>query len=206
MRPLALALVLSGALGAPSIAQPVLPSLFAGDGVSNGEVIDIHADPDEAAPIIAHIPSDARDIEVVAVDASQAWGRVNHVEASGWLPLARVAEQNDVWKPGELPQGTSCYGTEPFWSIQTLEDAAVFTTIGEDPITLPNTGILDSGQSGDQRRVAVFEDDALRLTLVTSPDHCSDGMSDRAFGLTAHVVYEAGPLPDLLRGCCSIAP
>ena len=78
--------------------------------------------------------------------------------------------------------------------------------IGEEPQTLPTTGILDSGQSGDQRRSAIFEDGTLRLTLLTSPGLCSDGMSDRGFGLTAHVIREAGPLPELLHGCCSIAP
>lgn len=206
MKRISVSLALTCALGAPSLAQTVLPTLFAGDGVSSGEVIDIHAEPNDTSPIIAHIPSDSRDIEVVAVDASKAWGRVNHAEASGWLPLERAAEQKDVWKPGELPRGTSCYGTEPFWSLQTLEDSAVFSTIGEQATTLPNTGTFDSGQSNDQRRVSVFEDDALRLTLITSPGLCSDGMSDRAFGLTGHVIYEAGPLPDLLRGCCSIAP
>ncbi len=206
MRLVAIAVVLCCTLSATSFAHTVLPTLFAGDGVSNGDVIDIHADPDDDSPIIAHIPSNSRDIEVVAFDTSQKWGRVNHAEASGWLPLSRITEQRDVWKTGELPQGTACYGTEPFWSLQTGAGQAIFSTFGEDPRTLPLTGILDSGRSSDRRRVAVYEDGALRLTLFATPGLCSDNMSDRGFGLTAHMIREAGSLPELLRGCCSIAP
>ena len=43
------------------------------------------------------------------------------------------------------------------------------------------------------------------LTLTAIPQLCSDGMSDRLFGMRAHVVIH-GDTPRMLSGCCSIQP
>ena len=43
------------------------------------------------------------------------------------------------------------------------------------------------------------------LTLTAIPQLCSDGMSDRLFGMRAHVVIH-GDAPRMLSGCCSIQP
>ena len=84
MRRVAIAAVLCCTLSATSFAHTVLPTLFAGDGVSNGDVIDIHADPDDDSPIIAHIPSDSRDIEVVAFDKGRGpGGRMSRRRGAG---------------------------------------------------------------------------------------------------------------------------
>lgn len=206
MRPAAIVFVALLASVPSSWANSIFPTLFAGTGIADGEVIDIRVEPDENAPIIAHIPSDSRDIEVVARDGSGEWGRVNHAEASGWLSMARVREQNDVWPASGLPKRTTCYGTEPFWSLQTNGKSADFSTPDAGGVALPVTGVLTSGTVEDQRRVIIVENETLALTVSLSPRACSDGMSDRVFGLTAHVIRESGPMPDLLRGCCTIAP
>lgn len=202
----AAAALIAAVLATGVAADPMLPTLFAGNGVSNGEVIDIRTAPEETAPVIAHIPPDARDVEVVQFDASGEWGRVNHAEASGWISLARLAEQDGVWPEGSLPQSFTCFGTEPFWSLGVGPEAADFSMLGTDTVTLPVTGILATRDRDDSRRVVIAEDGSLHFTLAALPALCSDNMSDRVFGITANVIRAQEGPPELLRGCCSISP
>jgi uncharacterized membrane protein len=43
-------------------------------------------------------------------------------------------------------------------------------------------------------------------TATIAPRVCSDGMSDRTFGLETLVILAGEAGPRLLSGCCSIAP
>jgi uncharacterized membrane protein len=66
--------------------------------------------------------------------------------------------------------------------------------------------VRDTGVPGDARRAVLAGDGPERLTAFVAPGECSDGMSDRAFGLTAAVLHEQEADVRLLTGCCSIAP
>ena len=65
----------------------------------------------------------------------------------------------------------------------------------------PVQGVLDTGVFRDPARVVVAQD----MTLFSHPQICSDGMSDRLFGLAATLVLH-GDQPRLLSGCCTIQP
>ena len=56
MRRVALALVLGNALPAAAASGTMLPTLFAGDGVSNGEVIDIQPCFADEGPMPLRLP------------------------------------------------------------------------------------------------------------------------------------------------------
>lgn len=190
----------------PVVAAPVLPSLYDVTDVDAGDVLNVRAGPSTADPVIGSLPPDATGIEVVSIDATGAWGEVNVGEVSGWAALRFLDEQADVWTPGKLPAGLSCFGTEPFWNLRP-EDAALVLESPEmrrDPVPLV---ALDTGIVGDVRRALLAADDRTRITATITPDSCGDGMSDRAFGLGAMVVLEEEKAePMLLSGCCSIAP
>ena len=60
-----------------------------------------------------------------------------------------------------------------------------------------------TGAAGSGSRVVVARDKQGSVTLGIAPEQCSDGMSDRAFGLGARL--SEGYAPALI-GCCSVAP
>ena len=67
---------------------------------------------------------------------------------------------------------------------------------------------LDSiaAQTGVDWRL-IAGDDAGRMTAVIQPAQCSDGMSDRVYGLSAVLVFDgAGQRSQMLSGCCRITP
>lgn len=196
LRAALLMLILSGP--AHATQEYLLPTLFDVTGVADDDVLNIRERPDASAPIIGSLAADAERIEVVA--QSHGWGRVNHGEASGWVSMRYLAYRTDVWTAAELPEGFSCFGTEPFWDVRP-EGGDL--RLGGPDLAQTHTlqAVLDTGLFRDPARAVLAEG----LTLVATPQLCSDGMSDRLFGLRASVILR-GDAPRLLSGCCSIQP
>jgi uncharacterized membrane protein len=187
-----------------ALAQPaVLPSLFDVAGIAPTEVLNIRGGPDVSEPVIGRLAADARDIEVVALDPTGVWGLVNAGERAGWVALRFLREQPEIWRPGSLPAGLVCLGTEPFWSLRPEGDALVYDTPEAGPVSFPFTA-LDIGAPDDVRRALVAGETG-PIAAIT-PRVCSDGMSDRAFGLEALLILGSEDGPRLRNGCCSIAP
>ena len=196
----ALALIL--ALAGPALAtqEYILPTLFDVAGVAANDVLNIRAEPDAGASVIGTLAPDATGIEVV--EERRGWGRVNTAESSGWVSMRFLTYRTDVWEPGELPAGFRCLGTEPFWDAKREAGNLVLRS-PEDQAgdARPVQGVLDTGVFRDPSRVVVAQD----MTLFAHPQVCSDGMSDRLYGLSATLVLH-GNQPRMLSGCCSIQP
>lgn len=103
-------------------------------------------------------------------------------------PAARPASS-------DFSQPMTAIGTEPFWSVTLDGTRLKLLRPGEPDLVAQAPGAaIRPGQatwaatSGDGQRLAV--------TLYVSP--CSDGMSDRAYPMTAEVTLGSAPT---LRGC-----
>lgn len=196
---LALALGLSLAGPAAATQEYILPTLFDVARVAPDDVLNIRADPSASSPIIGTLAPDAARIEVV--EERQGWARVNTGEGSGWVSSRFLNYRTDVWAEGALPAGWQCFGTEPFWAVIPQGDGVVLGGPDLPGDVRPVRAVLSSGVFRDPTRALVAEG----LTLTATPQLCSDGMSDRMFGLRATVVID-GDSPRMLTGCCSIQP
>lgn len=195
-------LALSLALAGPALAtqEYILPTLFDVSGVASYDVLNIRAEPTTKSPIIGTLAPDATGIEVV--EERRGWARVNAGEGTGWVSMRYLSYRTDVWQPGALPAGFRCLGTEPFWDTKVEGgDLVLRTPDDQDGDRRPVQAVLDSGVFRDPARVVVAQD----MTLFAQPQICSDGMSDRLFGLSAMLVIH-GDQPRMLSGCCLIQP
>jgi uncharacterized membrane protein len=194
--------------GGPASATPeyTLPTLFQVTGVAVDDVLNIRAAPRSSAPIIGTLSPRARNIEVVGYDASGQWARVNSGESSGWAALRYLAYQTDVWTAGALPPSLHCGGTEPFWSLGRVGGAVMFATPDLPDIEVRIDQVLTTGAHGDPRRTVLGQGAGQDLTAVMVPMECSDGMSDRAYGLDVTLILQGQGAARMLTGCCSIAP
>lgn len=194
MRGVALALLLAS----PACAES-LPALYRVTGVAAGDVLNIRAEPSAAAAILGSLPPDAAGVEVVAEQAG--WGLVSTGEGAGWVKLTFLARA-----PGAewfaLTRPLRCIGTEPFWSlgVEPATKVAVFSTPDKGDAF---TTLTTLWPGGDLRPGAAF---ALPDGFATlTGEQCSDGMSDRVFGI-AISLYRMGEAPSVLQGCCTLAP
>lgn len=201
-----LAALLACAGPAAATQEYVLPTLFDVTGVAEDDVLNIRAAPGVGAEVIGTLEHDARDIEVVAHDRTGRWGRINTAERSGWVAMHYLAYQVGIWDDEGLPESLHCLGTEPFWALGHEDEAVTFSTPEAPDRSLAIERVLASGIFRDPRLSLFARDLDLRLTAVIVATACSDGMSDRVYGLDATVVLQRGETPRMLTGCCSIAP
>lgn len=204
MRLVALILSLFAAL--PAGAQTMLPTLFDVTGVAANDRLNVRAMPDASSSILSELAPDAKGVEVVAVRSG--WGLVNTHERSGWVNMRYLKERADVWQPGQVPATLNCLGTEPFWSLRQVGGNLVHET-PEASRLLQRRAVVDNPSRHSPARSIVAGDEGGRLTVVLHPApypaQCSDGMSDRAFGLSATLLFEgAGQASRMENGCCRL--
>jgi hypothetical protein len=190
-------------LSALPLAAQDFPALFRVVGVAADDVLNIRAEPTARAPILGRFAPDARGIEVMATSPDGRWGLVNAGEQAGWSSLRFLAREGGPgWREGARP--LVCFGTEPFWRINLFlptHRAEVFF-MGEggfelvlDTAPLPSTPFpptLAVPFSGMREGVAVVREGV-----------CSDGMSDRLYGLETQVYWRGQG--EGLSGCCRLS-
>jgi uncharacterized membrane protein len=202
------ALVLLMAGTAPAAAQgPDLPALFDVAGVAADDVLNIRAAPDAGAGIVGTLPPDATAVEVVALSQDGGWGRIGQGESGGWVSLDFLARQQ-IGPWWTLPVPMRCLGTEPFWSLDLNAPLlqATFATPEEAPETMT---IVNFWPGEDFRPVAglrLLQRDGIAVIRAAA---CSDGMSDRDFGLAIDLFLgpvEGAGVGPALQGCCTLQP
>ncbi|MFD1914204.1 COG3650 family protein [Halodurantibacterium flavum] len=204
-----LAVAMLAGLSQPALAtrEYILPTLFDVEGVRADDVLNIRAEPSATAGIIGTLSADTRDIEVVEFDATGRWARINRDERTGWVAARYLAYQVGIWEDGGLPPSLVCHGTEPFWALRPAAEEITLSRPDHDEMRLPLRRVLSSPVFRDPRRVfAAGTGPGANVTVFMTPKLCSDGMSDRLFGLEATVMLETEIGAELLLGCCSIAP
>jgi uncharacterized membrane protein len=183
---------------APAAAQD-LPALYEVTGVAADDVLNVRAAPDAGSEALGALAPDATDVEVVALSADRGWGQVNlSGEASGWASMRFLSPQEGPpWWEASVP--LSCLGTEPFWSLGIEGESARWVTPEESP----------APWAIDERTTTIGVPGILGLALengfgVIRPAECSDGMSDRAFGLQIDLFLHEGQGLTGYTGCCSL--
>ena len=185
----------------PGAAEP-LPQLFDVTGVAADDRLNIRSAPTAQAPVIGTLEPDARGIEVTTRDSRGTWGRVNAGEGTGWVFLRYMAARGVHIDHYNLPVGLRCFGTEPFWNLSHEDGDLVHEAMGDAPERFALEIAQDAMLRDDLRRMIRAERGV--VAYVYPATDCSDGMSDRLFGLA--VALMPGPDASLLTGCCSLAP
>lgn len=176
------------------------PALYDVVGVSQNDVLNIRQRPDAAAPITGALAPIANNIEVIRTDPSGRWGLVNSGEGSGWVSLTYMSRRANQSR-GQIPPVTTCYGTEPFWTLGRENAGLRFSLSGEPILRTPDIGWMRSSNRTD--RFSLRSDNITVLLIVES---CNDGMSDREFGLAVDLLVPQDGNVTHFSGCCTIQP
>jgi len=199
VRGLALALLL---WAAPALAtQDAWPALFDVARVAADDQLNIRSGPGAGHKVIGHLAHDARGIEVIEMSRDGGWGRVNAGEGTGWVSLGFLDRRPGQWD-GAIPLLAACFGTEPFWRLETGESWRLDTPEGELFEAPAPTLVGSAAHRG--RFAAALRADGTSWSLSLLNQSCSDGMSSRRYGFEGLLVG-AGPQTTLLTGCCSLA-
>lgn len=187
------------ALSQPVASQeaPALPALFNVAGVAANDVLNIRAEANASSDIVGSFPPDATGIEVVAIEGT--WAVVNHAEGMGYVSSSFLAKDGQAnWSDLSIP--LYCSGTEPFWSF-TYDPAAAtakFDMFDGEAATWP---VRHSWPATERSDLVAFS--TADKIAVMRPQECSDGMSDRVYGISFDLLYN-DDLGGIIQGCCSL--
>lgn len=176
-----------------------LPALYAVTGVASNDVLNIRQAPDPASDILGTLAPDATGVEVMEI--RDGWAKVNSDEMAGFV-AARYLRPMSATPWHQLEQPLFCGGTEPFWSfvIDPAAGAATFHTPDLDqPQTLPLSERW-RGESWNPSAAVAFD----QGLAVVRRETCSDGMSERSYGLQIDIFLN-GSDGQRLSGCCMLA-
>lgn len=196
---LAPTLILTLALGGPAAAQDVLPAWFGVTGVAADDVLNIRERPDAGSAVIGTLAPDATGVEVVEI--SDGWAMVTTGERSGYAALRYLApEPAPAWNSLQVP--LTCLGTEPFWSLEidpATSELRRRTPDRPEVETTPLTAAWPGSTLAPDMAVVVEDGIA-----VLSPKACSDGMSDRRYGIAIQIFRTGTGYIDRDLGCCML--
>lgn len=196
------ALLASVIFATSATAQDRWPDLFDVTGVEASDVLNIRGAPDASADKIGEFSPNQTAVEVIAPTADGTWGQVNIDEGTGWVALRfleRVPTNED-----EPPRPVACFGTEPFWSLDLSTEVPLLNQMGVGEQIFIVTGEAWAEGRRD-RHVLSFEGDEGPVTMTVAQSTCSDGMSDRAYGLEADVLMSTPDGTRYLAGCCTLS-
>ncbi len=187
-------------------AQGALPALFRVVDVAADDVLNVRAGPGAGHAVVATLPPNAAPVEVVAEDAASGWLLVNAEDLSGYVSPRYLERLAPPASPLDLPLPLACSGTEPFWGLELAADgSAAYSdpeTYEKTPLTQDWSGAANA-RGGDELG-AVLSGAGLRVQAVLQRQECSDGMSDRAYGLKADVLVQTESQSYMVTGCCAL--
>lgn len=188
---------------ARAVWADAFPAFFNVTGVAVEDVLNVRASPSTSASIIAKLSHDDQNIEVVRHDPDGEWGLVNIGETAGWVSL-RFLERASGQVDDQLPRPLICTGTEPFWSLQIgNSNAAELLRPGDTPVGITLLDPVTASNRTD--RYAIFgQSEESVYTFIFHRNMCSDGMSDRAYGLSVDLFLTEKSGVNYVTGCCSL--
>ena len=189
-----------------SVAAQDFPALYDVQRVASNDTLNIRTGPGTRYQVIGELPYNATEVEVIRRDAPSGWGLINYNERAGWVSLSYMRRTPGTQAWDDTPTGIAwCGGTEPFWNIQSAGGIVTMSNLGTPVFTAPSEPMVGTA-AGFGRAVALQPNSGGMASMVILLQSCSDGMSDREYGLAAHVTTRLpGEGTAYWTGCCSVA-
>jgi len=179
------------------------PAIYDVTGVAETDTLNVRSGPATDFRVIGKLAPDATGVEVVDINDDGDWGLIITGEQSGWVALRFMARQPGQPETG-LPERLSCSGTEPFWSFRLAADGTA--EFSRPDITVAFNSVQTVRSENRTDRHAVFGDGGDTVaTAIVGRNQCSDGMSDRVYGLGIDLVVTDTDKVRVYSGCCSVA-
>lgn len=194
--------ILTALLLATAATAQDFPALYRVTGVAVNDVLNIRAEPSARTPIVGSFAPDQTGIEVVGLSEDRRWGLVRSDEGVGWSAMRFLSrERADGWQDGQ--QHLTCAGTEPFWRLDLFlpTNRAEFHDIDSGGFEV-RTNAPDLNRTRFPATLAMTFVGARQGFAAIRQGICSDGMSDRLFGLEVQVYWLDDPQG--LSGCCNL--
>ena len=176
---------------------PQYPSKFVVSNVPAGDVLNIRAAPNASSEDLGDFEN-GEILEVIGTNPNGKWSQINFEEGEAWVVSAYLEPRAPERMEGsKLPLPLQCFGTEPFWQVEITQGGFQFETPENDSVF---EHITRDAHAFFDVTTALIETES--YSALIKYEGCSDGMSNRAYGLSISLFLDSG----VIGGCCSIVP
>ncbi len=178
------------------------PAMHRVTSVAANDVLNIRREPTAQAAIIGSFGRTQTHIEVIGLSEDRRWGMVRTQEGVGWSFMRYLQrERADSWRDGQQP--LICYGTEPFWNLNLFlpSNRVEFEDLATGGFEMRNNA-PNLNFTHHPATLAMSFTGARQGFATIRQGVCSDGMSDRLFGLEVQIYWR--DRPEGLSGCCML--
>ncbi len=190
------------ALLSPAAFADSFPALYDVSGVASNDVLNIRARPSGSGDLTGSLAHDAQGVEIVRLSDSGTWGLVNAGESAGWVSMRYMARRPGQ-DPSSYPLPAQCFGTEPFWDLSLTATSLVFNTMDGQAVNLVLAFPSRTNTYSGSYAFLGYADPGTSTGIIRRAA-CSDGMSDREFGLSVDFLYQHPSGLLHYSGCCSL--
>ncbi|MCF2871427.1 SH3 domain-containing protein [Octadecabacter sp. G9-8] len=194
------AFALLGAMACPSAAAQSLPDRFMIDGVAADDVLNIRSGPSPSDDVVGTLGPFTLNVEVL--DQRDGWAQVPTPEGWGWVSKRYLAD--NPWPENEVPRPLQCSGTEPFWTFSMYPRGTEYSELALNEPTPRVQTVVSETIAPKGFLIETQEGPTLTRTLMVDGRICSDGMSDRPFGMSATLFTQAPDGNYVQTGCCTM--
>lgn len=184
------------------------PALYDVTGDAANDLLQVRSGPSANTVSVATLPPDAKRVEVLGLSEDGKWAEVTVGEVPGWAAARYLmARPGGEWW-AEAAQ-LRCYGTEPFWriSIDTAAKTAIYNALDgiDKPMAIDRMWTHYYASPASATFGIRFSD--RNAIAMLQGKICSDGMSERNYGISIDLFLTDDDSLDLgWHGCCTIAP
>jgi uncharacterized membrane protein len=164
--------------------------------VRPGDFLNMRAQPNPTAPIVATIPHDATGIALTGRRANGGWVEATFQRRRGWVNGHFLGLASGRY---EIPAYLDCTGTEPFWSISLSPGYARADLMFAERRYLFR--VTRFQQVMNRTDIAHIKGSArgANMSLIIRHETCSDGMSDTRYPYSAVALISG---VNTIAGCC----
>lgn len=163
-------------------------------GVGSNDILNVRSLPSANSADVGDLPFDAKDVEIIDISDDRKWGKINQSESVAWVRLCYISPSPDQ----ALFERLSCHGNEPFWNFKIQGARFHFDRLDGETILAELKGWQSS--PNDIRDYGIQSNDQQSVSISLTRASCSDGMSDRAYGLKTTAFVDG----KFYSGCCSL--
>lgn len=183
-------------LAAPALSQT--PGLFD----RPAKTLDLRENPRATARVIGTLDESQTLVEGTRQSENGRWLQILFGEGNAWIPFDGLTPVAAPASRFDAP--LFCAGTEPFWSLNTPGDGILsYEVLGQTGTKFQVVEHISSANRPDTQADRALGKSTL-MTLVLRTAACSDGMSDRDYGLSTEVMLRTIEGTQLLGGCCTL--
>lgn len=163
--------------------------------VAEGDSLNVRAESNQKSKIIAAIPYNGKDIQVVSLSGS--WYKIKIDDQIGWVNSKYLQKEDEL----KFTEKILCFGNEPFWKMAAPGNEIVLNNPEDTNRKYKITKVQQSSNNNNQWYIFAESTTGTGINIFIIRQGCSDDMSDTDYKYSITIYDSEKDMT--INGCCN---